>query len=85
MIGIQIINEKNEIVKSITAEELSQFPLDKIKNHYVAKVKPGKHSMILPLGAKADITIDISDLKLNNSHSIKLLDISGIEWIKKID
>lgn len=85
LIEIQLLDEQNKIVKKITAEELSNFPLDKINNHYVAKVKPGKHSMILPLGAKADLSIDITHLNLNKNHKIKLIDISGIEWVKKID
>ena len=85
LIGIQIINQQNEVVKYISAEDLANFPKEKIKNHYVAKVKPGKYSMILPLGAKADISIDISELNIDNSHTIKLIDISGIEWTNEIE
>ncbi len=85
LIGIQIINQQNEVVKYINAEDLANFPKEKIKNHYVAKVKPGKYSMILPLGAKADISINISELDINSNHTIKLIDISGIEWTNEIE
>ena len=86
LIGIDLLNEKGEVIQSMNGTELSKFPKEKIHNHYVAKVKPGKHSLIIPLGSKADLTID---LKNNSSSakkisSIKLTDISGAEWIAKI-
>ncbi|WP_404985180.1 TQO small subunit DoxD [Chryseobacterium sp. M5] len=86
LIGIDLLNEKGEVVQSINGAELSKFSKEKIHNHYVAKVKPGKHSLIIPLGSKADLTIDLKD---NSSSSekisgIKLTDISGAEWIAKI-
>lgn len=80
LIGIDILNEQNEVVKSLKLEDLAQFPLEKIHNHYVTKVKPGKYSLIIPLGAKADLTINTGDLVLNNKHTLKLIDISGAEW-----
>lgn len=85
LIGIQILNENNEIIRNITQDELSNFPLQNIDNHYVAKIKPGKHSLILPLGAKADISIDLNGLNLKENYLVKLIDISGIEWISKIN
>lgn len=86
LIGIDLLNEKGEVIQSMNGAELSKFSKEKIHNHYVAKVKPGKHSLIIPLGSKADLTIDFK----NNSSStekisvIKLTDISGAEWIAKI-
>ena len=86
LIGIDLLNEKGEVIQSMNRTELSKFSKEKIHNHYVAKVKPGKHSLIIPLGSKADLTIDLKD---NSSSSekisvIKLIDISGAEWIAKI-
>jgi len=84
LIGIQILNQKNEVVKSWSIEELSKFDKEKIKNHYVTKVKTGKHSLIIPLGAKADLTLDIKDIKTDKKRRLKLIDISGLEWEKAI-
>lgn len=84
LIGIQVLDEHQQIIKSIGLEELSQFPREKINNHYVAKIKPGKHSLIIPLGAKADLTIELANSELSKAHSLKLIDISGIEWIAEI-
>ena len=80
LIRIDILDENQQVVKSIGQTELANYPPEKINNHYVAKVKPGKHSMILPLGAKADITIDLGNLKIDKNYSIRLTDISGAVW-----
>lgn len=85
LIGIEVLDETNKIVKSINQKDLAEFPADKIHNHYVAKIKTGKHSLILPLGAKADVTIDMGNIQVKENYSIKLTDISGIEWTAKIN
>lgn len=84
LIGIEILDRNNNVVKSIDQNELAQFPMDKIHNHYVAKIKTGKHSLIIPLGGKADITLDLDQVEVHENYSIKLIDISGIEWTTKI-
>lgn len=84
LIGIQILNENNEVVKSIDHNELAQFPKDKIHNHYVAKIKSGKHSLIIPLGAKADLTVDLDNVAIKENYTLKLIDISGAEWTAEI-
>lgn len=85
LIYIEILNEKNEVVKTINQNELAQYPVEKIHNHYVAKVKSGVHSLIVPLGAKADFVIDLDTIKINKNYKLKLIDISGIEWEKSIE
>lgn len=84
LIDIQILDENNKVIKSIGQEELAQFPKERINNHYVAKIKSGKHSLILPLGAKADMTIDLEEIIVKENYKLKLIDISGIEWVAKI-
>lgn len=67
-------------------EELARFPLTRIKNDYVAKVAPGKHSLIIPLGSKATLTIR-SDVFMDlpkSDYELILTDISGITWKEKI-
>ena len=85
LIGIHILDRNGNILKAIDHQELSGLPKENIRNHYVTKVKPGKHSLIIPLGAKADVTLNIGDiLQKSEIHALKLIDISGIEWIEKI-
>ncbi len=84
LIGIQILDENKNVVKELGQQQLAQFPVDRILNHYVAKIKPGKHSLILPLGAKADIIIDLEGAEIRENYTMKLIDISGIEWLAKL-
>lgn len=86
LIGIQILNKQGMIVKELNGKELSQFPKNQIHNHYVAKIKPGKHSLVIPLGAKADLTLQLENASLNiqENYTLKLIDISGAEWAVRI-
>lgn len=85
LIGIHILDKNGNILKELDHKELSKLSKDHIKNHYVAKVKPGKHSLVVPLGSKADINIAIDNiLQKDQIHALKLIDISGIEWIENI-
>lgn len=83
LIGIQLLDEKNQIIEERNGEDLAQFPLKNIHNYYVAKIKPGKHSLIIPLGAKADLTVNSNNAQ--TVKTIRLIDISGIEWEYKIN
>lgn len=87
LIGIHLLDQHGNIVKELNLKELSEFPKENIKNHYVAKVKPGKHSLIIPLGSKADIKINIDDVLAQKKkiYSLQLIDISGIEWNAKVN
>ena len=85
LIGISILDEKGHVVKHIDQNELARFSTKNIHNYYVAKIKPGAHSLILPLGAKADVTIELGTISLTENYSLKLTDISGIEWISRIE
>lgn len=85
LIGIHVLDKDGNILKELDYKDLSRLPKESIQNHYVAKVKPGKHSLIIPLGAKANVSIAIHDiLQKEEIHSLKLIDISGIEWTEKL-
>ncbi|EIJ40263.1 MULTISPECIES: TQO small subunit DoxD [Galbibacter] len=78
-------SNENDIYR-INGEALAALKKDQIKNYYIAKVKPGKHSLIIPLGAKA--TINLNDNKFNQlskgKYTLTLTDVSGIFWEKEI-
>ncbi|MCT2561716.1 TQO small subunit DoxD [Chryseobacterium herbae] len=82
LIGIQFLDKNGTVLKALDLKDLAKFPKENIKNHYVAKVKPGKHSLIIPLGSKADLTVSLHDIQVKKEeiHTVKLIDISGIEW-----
>lgn len=86
LIGITLKDENGKTILQKNGEELARFPLTRIKNDYVAKVAPGKHSLIIPLGSKATLTIR-SDVFVDlpkGDYELILTDISGITWKEKV-
>lgn len=86
LIGITLKDTSGKVILQKNGEDLALFPLTNIKNDYIAKVVPGKHSLIIPLGSKA--TLAIRDNSLQNlpegQYELILTDISGITWNKNI-
>ena len=86
LIGITLKDENGKTILQKNGEELARFPLTRIKNDYVAKVAPGKHSLIIPLGSKATLTIR-SDVFMDlpkSDYELILTDLSGITWKENI-
>lgn len=79
LIGIKLTDVHGKIVFAQNQEQLSQLDSEQIKNFYVAKVKPGKHSLILPLGAKANLMFEGLELHASR-YILELHDISGATW-----
>lgn len=71
---------------SVNGEQLSALPVEDIANRYVAKVKPGKHSLVIPLGAKARVSIDTRHARIapGRQYRVVLTDISGTTWSSPI-
>jgi uncharacterized membrane protein YphA (DoxX/SURF4 family) len=85
LIGIKLIDENKKTIFEQTQTQLSKLSSSQIKNEYVAKVKPGKHSLILPLGARATLNFKNQEFRnLNGKYTLELLDISGTIWQKTI-
>lgn len=86
LIGIRLKDAHGNVVYQKDGEELSRFPKGDIHNHYVAKVAPGKHSLVIPLGGKATLTIHENDLVNlpKGKYEVELTDISGATWSKEI-
>ncbi|MBT0810045.1 DoxX family membrane protein [Litoribacter ruber] len=82
LIGIALEEPNGEAVLELDGKELAAFPESQIANTYVTKVKPGAHSLIIPLGGKARLRIEDTSLtSLNkNEYRLRLTDISGAEW-----
>ncbi|PRZ20689.1 TQO small subunit DoxD [Flavobacterium granuli] len=82
LIGIQLSDASGNTIIELDGTALSEFPKEQIQNFYVTKVKNGKHSMLIPLGAKA--VLSIKDEKLSvlpkGKYNLTLIDISGATW-----
>lgn len=82
LIGITLKDMAGNTVLDRNGEELSRFPEVDIQNEYVAKIKPGKHSLVIPLGGKARLVLrDEAFVGLPiGKYELILTDISGITW-----
>lgn len=82
LIGMALLDAGDRIIAELDGEGLAAFPAAQIHNHYVAKIRPGRHSMVLPLGAKADIHWQHPALTAlpNGTYRVLLTDISGATW-----
>ena len=85
-IAVRVVNHSGSVQVEWPAAALSALAPGDIANAYVAKVKPGKHSLILPLGAKAKVTLRHQALSrlAPGEYRIELLDISGASWITRL-
>lgn len=86
LIGITLKDSSGKTILEKNAEELANFPVQDSHNYYVAKVAAGKHSLIIPLGSKATLTLNdtiIANLP-KGKYEVVLTDISGLTWNKEI-
>ncbi|TXD48339.1 TQO small subunit DoxD [Polaribacter sp. IC073] len=86
LIGITLTDKQSNTVLEYTQEDLASLGKESISNYYVAKIKPGKHSLIIPLGAKAKLNLKNEALSklTKGSYILKMTDISGAYWEHKI-
>lgn len=86
LIGIKLTDENGNTVFEQTQTQLSALTSTQIENDFVAKVKPGKYSLILPLGARASLNFKENIFStLEGKYTLELLDISGAKWNAKIN
>ena len=86
LIGVTLKDANGNIILDRNGEELSEFLETDIRNMYIAKVAPGKHSLVIPLGSKAELTIK-DETRANlpkGDYELTLTDISGITWKQKL-
>ena len=82
LIGVKLLDASGKEVSSWSAEDLSKIPLQDIFNRYIAKIKPEVHSLIIPLGAKAEILLRNGMVQRlpSGDYTLELVDISGVQW-----
>lgn len=82
LIGIALHDAAGKEIIALDGNALSKFPTKNINNRYVAKIKPGKHALIIPLGAKA--MLHLKDNRLAQlpagDYRLVLTDVSGLTW-----
>jgi len=87
VIGIELFDNKNNTILKYAPEDLATLKKESISNYYVAKIKPEKHSLIVPLGAKAKLNLENKNLENlpSGNYRLKITDISGVYWEYEIE
>lgn len=68
----------NEFLFSTEGEEWQKSKV-KVHNHYIAKIKKHDYSLIVPLGAKATLSIPLEKAPTND-YVLRFTDINGKMW-----
>jgi len=68
-----------ETLNELSYQQLATIPNEAIHNYYIANIKTGKNSLIIPLGAKAELMLPFGNLS-NGNYVIEVEDISGKVW-----
>ena len=81
-IAVRVMNAADQELLIWDAASLAQMRSEQFRNYYIASVKPGKNSLIFPLGAKTDVTFEHPELRslAAGSYRLELEDISGARW-----
>lgn len=87
VIAIELIDENNKTIVKYSQKDLAELNNETIENYYIANIKPGKHSLIVPLGAKAKLNLKKEKLSnlASGKYVLKITDISGAYWTHLIE
>ncbi|GMU24306.1 MAG: quinol oxidase [Phycisphaerae bacterium] len=82
VIGVSVRAADGAIVEHFDGAALAALAPEAIKNWYVARVRPGEHSLILPLGALAELRLASNKLEnlAGGEYRVEIEDISGRSW-----
>ncbi|GLB47833.1 TQO small subunit DoxD [Neptunitalea lumnitzerae] len=81
VIGITISDINGNTLKHFNGDNLAELEPSEINNKYITKIKPGKHSLVVPLGAKGTLSLPTEDIAPTDAYTVKVTDISGLEWM----
>lgn len=80
VIQIRVFDNHHNLLATYDQDDLMNFLENDIDNLYVNKVKPGKHSLVVPLGAKADLTLQMPEsvsLMPESVYHVEVTEIGG--------
>lgn len=82
IIDITLTDSQGTTIINFDQEDLAAIDTAVIDNYYIAKVRPGKHSLIIPLGAKAKMNFEnaVFENLSKGNYTLKITDISGAQW-----
>jgi thiosulfate dehydrogenase [quinone] large subunit len=86
LINLKLVHPEKGKQWELNSKELSELPQNTIDNRYIAKIKSGKHSLEIPLGAKARLSFENNDFKdlPKGDYQLIFTDVSGANWITEL-
>ncbi len=82
---IAVINSANKLME-IFEPNKNNLEKRQINNYYFNKVIPNNYSLVVPLGAKATVSLQSqTGIKLENGiYKVEVIDVSGLKWLKTV-
>lgn len=81
LVRVRLTDGQGNTLWKMEADELSALSPSSIENSYVARIKPGAFGLVIPLGAKAGVTLPaVLSVVPEGPVSVVLTDVSGKEW-----
>ena len=80
IIQTEIRDEQGNTIHSFGQSYMKNIPKADIRNTYINEIKPGAHSLLIPLGSKGRVTFHLPDttrLRKEKNYRFVLTDISG--------
>ncbi|HKL38099.1 MAG TPA: TQO small subunit DoxA domain-containing protein, partial [Bacteroidales bacterium] len=80
LIQMEIQNSAGQPIHTFGQDYMKTIGSENIHNRHINKIKTGKHSLVVPLGAKGKVTFHLPEsnkLKKKNDYRFVFTDISG--------
>lgn len=83
---LKVISGKQKTLLYLNGDDLGNFSTQQIQNKNLVKVAPNGQSLVVPLGAQAEITLFSPLLRHlpKGTYTLELTDISNIAWTTQI-
>ncbi|MGM0532314.1 MAG: TQO small subunit DoxD [Bacteroidota bacterium] len=86
LIRLDVIRNKGDTLHTFNNRYMQNIKKESIDNQYINKIQPGENSLLVPLGAKADVTFRLPEGKKlikGQEYTFVFTDISGRKFSGK--
>ena len=82
IVSVTVQKPSGAIVESFDAHQLAALAPNAVTNHYINKVAPGPHALLVPLAAKAEVrlTPPVPAQLSPGNYRVVLTNVSGTSW-----
>lgn len=82
LIGITLKDDSGKSILHFDEQALASLKPSDIHNHFLVKTRSGKHSLVVPLGSRADIRLKPTESArlAPGQYQIIATDVSGVSW-----